>query len=129
MLAAVIGAATWAITQNAPEFAAAFGQLHHVSVGWVIFAVALEVASYTTYAAGQRRLLRACDHSVGTGGLTALSAAAQALGNVIPVGSAAAGVYVVRQLHRRGVEEYIGVAVQAGRSLIHISEPTRLGMI
>lgn len=129
VLAAVIGAATWAITQNAPEFAAAFGLLHHVSVGWVIFAVALEVASYTTYAAGQRRLLRACDHSVGTGGLTALSAAAQALGNVIPVGSAAAGVYVVRQLHRRGVEEYIGVAVQAVTVLVYFTVLGGLGLI
>lgn len=129
VLAAILAAAAWAITNNASEFQAALGQLHHLHVGWLVGAVALEVACYAAYAAGQRRLLAACGYGVGTGVLTALSAAAQALGNVIPVGSAAAGVYVVRQLRRRGVEEFVGIAVQAMTMLAYFAALGALALI
>lgn len=111
-VAAVVSATGWAISQNATEFLAALGELNRLSVGWLSAAVAAELVSYAAYASAQRRLLTGCGYGVGTGTLMALAAAAQALGNVIPVGSAVAGVYVVRQLRRRGVEEYVGLAVQ-----------------
>lgn len=126
---AVLAATGWAIASNAAEFSAAFAQLHHLIVGWLIAAVALEVACYVAYAAGQRRLLAACGHEVGTGVLTGVSAAAQALSNVIPVGSAAAGVYVVRQLRRRGVEEFVGVAVQGMTMVVYFAALGVLALI
>lgn len=112
VVTAILAATGWAINNNAAEFSAAFAQLHQLTLGWLLAAVALEIACYTAYAVGQRRLLAACGYRVGTAVLTGISAAAQALGNVIPIGSAAAGIYVVRQLRRRGVEEFVGVAVQ-----------------
>jgi uncharacterized membrane protein YbhN (UPF0104 family) len=126
---AVVVATGWAVTQNTTEFLTAFEQLHRLSLGWLAAAVIAEVMSYLTYAAAQRRLLAGCGYRLGTGTLTALSAAAQALGNVIPVGSAVAGLYVMRQLRRRGVEEYVGLAVQTATVVAYFGALAALALV
>lgn len=92
------------LANSRDELLTAADQIRSVSPGLLLLAVALEAASYTAYAAGQRAVL------VGAGGpplglpaLTATAVLAQAAADCVPGGVAVTAVVSFRQFTRRGV--------------------------
>ena len=71
---------------------------------YVAFAVVAEVASIGAYAALTRRLLQAGGLDIGLATLTAVTLAANAIQNSLPVGPAWSTVYAYRQFRRRGAD-------------------------
>jgi uncharacterized protein (TIRG00374 family) len=86
------------------ELAGALSTLEHLRWPWVVAALAAEMGSIAAFAGLQRRLLRAGGVGIGMGPLTALTLAANAIQNSLPVGPAWSTVYAFRQFRRRGAD-------------------------
>ncbi len=97
--------ALWALNGQRGELVGASDELTHLDVGWLILAIALEVASYISFGVLQRRLLQVEGVRAGLGFLTALSAASAAIADSLPGGPAFASIYVFRFYRRRGASE------------------------
>jgi uncharacterized protein (TIRG00374 family) len=95
------------------ELTGALSTLERLRWPWVVAALAAELGSIIAYAGLQRRLLRAGELAVGLGPLTALTLAANAIQNSLPVGPAWSTVYAFRQLRRWGADPIL-----AGWSLL-----------
>ncbi|HMC08161.1 MAG TPA: YbhN family protein [Actinomycetota bacterium] len=86
------------------ELTGALSTLEHLRWPWVVTALAAELGSITAYAGLQRRLLRTGGLAVGLGPLTALTLAANAIQNSLPVGPAWSTVYAFRQFRSWGAD-------------------------
>lgn len=75
--------------------------LRHPAPGWLGLAIGAEAVSYLSYAAAQRRLVRAAGQALSLPWLASLAVSAQALGNFLPAGYLAANVLNFRELRRR----------------------------
>ncbi len=84
------------------EFAAAWHQLSHVSLGWVAAAVTAETASLWTYAYLQQRVLRLSGARIGMPGLFLLTLANDAIANTVPGEPAVSSAYRYRYYRRHG---------------------------
>ena len=87
------------------ELVGASATLSHLRVGWLVLAVASETASYLSFAALQRRLLRGGGVRVGLRSMAGLTFAAGAIADSVPAGPAVSSVYAFHQYRRRGADE------------------------
>jgi len=85
------------------ELAAAWHQLGHVDIGWVVAAVAAEALSLWAFAFLQHRVLRLSGASVPMPALTILTLANEAIANTVPGEPAVSGAYRYRYYRRFGV--------------------------
>ncbi|MCU1488750.1 MAG: hypothetical protein JWM85_155 [Acidimicrobiaceae bacterium] len=97
--------ALWALNGQRDELVGASNALSHLRIGWLMLAVALEVASFVCFGALQRRLLRCGGVNTSLASMTALSLAAGAIASSVPGGPAVSSVYAFRQYRRRGADE------------------------
>ncbi len=94
-----------ALNGDRGELAGASKQLAHLRPGWLLFAIALEMASVVSYAYLQKRLLASAGTRVGLGWMAAVSFAALTIASSVPAGPAFSSIFSYRQYRRRGVEE------------------------
>jgi len=85
------------------ELVAAWHQLGHVDIGWVVAAVAAEALSLWAFAFLQHRVLRLSGASVPMPALTILTLANEAIANTVPGEPAVSGAYRYRYYRRFGV--------------------------
>lgn len=89
------------------ELVGASTTLEHLRLPWLVIAIGAEVTSYFSFAALQRRLLRAGDVRSGIGSMAGLTFAAGAIASSVPAGPAVSSVYAFHQYRRRGADEAI----------------------
>ena len=89
------------------ELVGASTTLGHLRVGWMVLAVGAEVASFTSFGALQRKLLRCGGVELGLPFATGLCMAAGAITSSLPGGPAFASVYAFRQYRRKGADEAV----------------------
>jgi uncharacterized protein (TIRG00374 family) len=77
--------------------------------GWVLAAIACEIASVATYGRLRRRLLSAGGVQLPLGRMGALAAASNAMAATIPAGAAVAAGYLYRQFRRVGASAPLAV--------------------
>ncbi|HLI15906.1 MAG TPA: YbhN family protein [Acidimicrobiales bacterium] len=99
--------ALWALNGQKGELVGASSALGRLHVGWLLLAIGLEVASFTSFGLLQRRLLAAGGVGIGLGYATALSLAAGAIANSVPGGPAVASIYAFRRYRRRGADDVL----------------------
>lgn len=87
------------------ELVGASSTLERLRLGWLLLAIAAEVACYLCFASLQRRLLRAGKVDVGLGSMLGLTVAAAAIATSVPAGPAVSGVFAFHQYRRRGADE------------------------
>ncbi len=87
------------------ELDGALGILGHLRWDWVVLAAGAETVSLVAFSVLQIRLLAAGSVEVGFGPMNAVTLAANAIGNSIPLGPAASTVYTFRQYRRRGADD------------------------
>lgn len=85
------------------SFAGAADDLRRLQVGWLALALGAEAASLASFALLQRALLLSTGTPRGLGRVVAVTLAGAAVGKSLPGGGAAGGLWVYRQLRRRGV--------------------------
>lgn len=98
-------------------------------VGWLLVAIATEVASYACYAAAQRRLLRGLGHRTKLVALTGLAAAAQAIGQCVPGGYTWNNVYCFRVLRRWHVGALAATRLLLSTTLLYIAALALLAIV
>ncbi|HZU80391.1 MAG TPA: hypothetical protein VE991_10790, partial [Acidimicrobiales bacterium] len=97
--------ALWALTGRRGELSGASTALAHLQWGWVLFAVASELASFVAFGLMQQRLLAAGDVRTTVRQVTAITLASTAIANSIPAGPVVSSVFAFRQYRRRGADE------------------------
>ena len=103
---AVIGVEVALVAPHVSRGGAALADLRW---GWVLAAVACEVASVATYGRLRRRLLSAGGVQLPLGRMGALAVASSAMAATIPAGAAVAGGYLYRQFRRVGASAPLAV--------------------
>ncbi|MGH3394770.1 MAG: lysylphosphatidylglycerol synthase transmembrane domain-containing protein [Streptosporangiaceae bacterium] len=89
------------------ELTQAAAALGHLRWGWVLAGVIVEAGSYLSLVQIQRVLLRAGRVKIALGPMGAITLAATAIAGSLPAGTAFAGVFSFRQLHRRGAAQAV----------------------
>lgn len=108
---ALAALALWALNGQRGELVGASTTLGHLRVGWLALAILAEVASFTSFGALQRKLLRGGGVRVGLPFATTLCMAAGAISSSLPGGPAFASVYAFRQYRRKGADEAVAAWV------------------
>ena len=103
------GLALWALNGQRGELIGASKELAHVHLGWLLVAAGFEIASFVSFGALQRRLLRAGGLHVDLTFTTLLSLAAGAIANSVPGGPAFASVYAFRRYRRKGADDALAL--------------------
>ena len=119
VLRTVVGVALAAVGLSAlngrrDELVGASSELAHLRIGWLTWAIVVEILSFVAFGAIQRRLLRTGKVRIGLGDSTAICLAAGAIADSLPAGPAFAGVYAFRQYRRRGADDAIASWVLLG---------------
>jgi uncharacterized protein (TIRG00374 family) len=107
----------------------AVGVLAHPWPAWIVLALALEVASYLSYALAQHRLVLATGERLSTGWLAALAVSAQALNNFLPAGYLAANILNFRELRRRALSAGQATWLLLTSSVLYIATLATLALI
>lgn len=108
---ALAALALWALNGQRGELVGASSTLSHLRVGWLLAAIVAEVASFTSFGALQRKLLRGGGVRIDLPFATALCMAAGAIASSLPGGPAFASVYAFRQYRRKGTDEAVAAWV------------------
>lgn len=108
---ALAALALWALNGQRGELVGASSTLSHLRVGWLLLAILSEVASFTSFGALQRKLLRGGGVRIDLPFATALCMAAGAIASSLPGGPAFASVYAFRQYRRKGADEAVAAWV------------------
>lgn len=99
------GLALAALNGQRGELIGASSELGHLRLEWVALAGVVEVLSFASFGALQRRLLRAGGVSLSLRESTGLSLAAGAIASSIPAGPAFASVFAFRYYRRKGAND------------------------
>ncbi|MBO0748595.1 MAG: UPF0104 family protein, partial [Acidimicrobiaceae bacterium] len=105
--------------------------LEDLSGWWVAPAVVVEILSYVSFAALQRRLLRAGEVDVPMPAMTGITVAGNAIQNTLPAGVLLAAAYNFRQYRRYGADDVLSgwaVVATAAVSLITLSLMAAVGL-
>ncbi len=105
------------------ELVAAWQQLSHVAVGWVVAAAAAETASLWLFALLQHRALRLSGSMIALPGLFLLTLANDAIANTVPGEPAVSSAYRYRFYRRRGA-----TAAAAGWTIFTVLIAQAIGM-
>lgn len=97
----------YALNGRRGELVGASATLARLRVGWLLVAIAAEVASFASFGALQRKLLACGGVSVGLSFATGLSLASGAIASSLPGGPAFSSVYAFRQYRRKGADEAV----------------------
>lgn len=89
------------------ELVGASAALAHLRVGWLLAAIAAELASFASFGALQRKLLACGGVDVGLPFAAGLSMASGAIASSLPGGPAFSSVYAYRQYRRKGADEAV----------------------
>jgi hypothetical protein len=95
------------LADHKSELTGAAAALGHLRWGWVLAGVIVEAGSFLSLVQIQRVLLRAGQVTIAVGPMAAITLAATAIAGSLPAGTAFAGVFSFRQLHRRGADQAI----------------------
>ncbi|HEX4862546.1 MAG TPA: lysylphosphatidylglycerol synthase transmembrane domain-containing protein, partial [Acidimicrobiales bacterium] len=113
---AVIGGAIWAGYDHRSQLSTAGTMLSHLQIGWLLLAVAFELASMVVFARLQRWLLRAGGVTVPLVSMIEIAVAGNAMSTSLPGGPAWSATWAFGQLRRRGANRVLAgwVIVVAG---------------
>jgi putative heme transporter len=128
LLAAI---AIYAVTSRTDELSGASKFLENLSGWWVVPAVVVEILSYVSFAALQRRLLRAGEVNVPVPAITGITVAGNAIQNTLPAGVLLAAAYNFRQYRRFGADDVLSgwaVVATAAVSMITLSLMAAVGL-
>lgn len=114
------GIAVKVLFDSSDELLAAADTLTSVSVGWVVVAVVVELASYWVRGAAERVVLGRGSRAAGSVVLGAATLAGDAAAYCLPFGFAASGVVVFGVLRRRGVPGAVASWMFAVSTLIYV---------
>ncbi|MCL2394128.1 MAG: YbhN family protein [Acidimicrobiaceae bacterium] len=128
---ALAAVAVFAVAGRTDELAGASRFLSHLSGWWVAPAVAVEVLSYVSFAALQRRLLAAGKVNVPVPDITGITVAGNAIQNTLPAGVVLAAAYNFRQYRHYGADDVLSgwaVVATAAVSMITLSVLAAAGL-
>ncbi|GAC1320774.1 MAG: YbhN family protein [Thermoleophilaceae bacterium] len=117
------------LVQNFDEVTGAFDLVSRPVPGWLALALAAELASFITYAAAQKRLLKERGESLGLPRMTLLAVAAQALGVCIPGGYAWSNVISFRVLRRWRIDEVTAARVLFATAFLYVAALAVLAVV
>ncbi len=103
--------------------------MHAVSVTWLAAAVAVEVASMTSFALLQRRMLAAAGARVPLRRMTAITLAANAMNATLPGGVALSVRYTVRRVRAWGASASAAAFALVASGLLSAMTFTLLGVV
>jgi uncharacterized protein (TIRG00374 family) len=109
-----------ALNGHRGELQNAEGYLTHLHWQWVILAAACEAGSLFSFAVLQGRLLEAGKLRVGLGSLSAITLAATAIADSLPLGPALASVFAYRQYRRKGATQALAGWVVAASLVVAV---------
>ena len=104
---ALAGAAFYVLNGQRNELIGASARLANLDVGWLLVAIALEIASFVSFAALQRHLLSVGRVGVPLRFMTLLTFASGAIADSVPAGPAFSSVYAFRRYRRRGANDAV----------------------
>lgn len=123
--------AVFAVASRTDELSGAAEFLGNLSAGWIAPAVIVEILSYVSFAALQRRLLRAGHVGVPVPAITGITVAGNAIQNTLPAGVLLAAGYNFRQYRRYGADDVLSgwvVVATAAVSMITLSVLAAAGL-
>lgn len=109
-----------ALNGHRGELQDAEGYLTHLHWQWVILAAACEAGSLFSFAVLQGRLLEAGKVRVGLGSLSAITLAATAIADSLPLGPALASVFAYRQYRRKGATQALSGWIVAASLVVAV---------
>ena len=109
-----------ALNGHRGELQDAEGYLTHLHWQWVILAAACEAGSLFSFAVLQGRLLEGGKVRVGLGSLSAITLAATAIADSLPLGPALASVFAYRQYRRKGATQALAGWVVAASLVVAV---------
>lgn len=128
---ALAAVAIFAVASRTDELSGATRFLGDISGWWVAPAVIAEILSYVSFAAVQRRLLRAGKVGVPVSAITGITVAGNAIQNTLPAGVVLAAGYNFRQYRRYGADDVLSgwvVVATAAVSMITLSLMAAIGL-
>lgn len=128
---ALAAVAIYAVIARTDELSGATKFLENLSGWWVAPAIVVEILSYVSFAALQRRLLGAGDVHVPVPHITGITVAGNAIQNTLPAGVVLAAAYNFRQYRRYGADDVLSgwaVVATAAISMITLSLMAAAGL-
>lgn len=107
----LVGLAAWTAYEHRSELTAGARMLTTLHIGWLLVAIAAELASMVAFAGLQRWLLRAGGVAVGAVSILEITLAGNAMSTSLPGGAAWASVWAFGQLRRRGANRELAAWV------------------